>query len=163
MVSTQCVYVSHSVMSDSATPWTVAHQAPLLMEILQARILEWVAVPFSKGSSWPRDQTPVSHIAGRLFAIWATREAPKHSIILAYYYYYCFWYNMIFTMMTIQLLMILKVLVHLRLLNVFYLQLHFLSSSPLLSSGRYYYPHSIDKKSETQIVEVDSSLGLSAA
>ena len=163
MVSTQCVYVSHSVVSDSATPWTVAHQAPLLMEILKARILEWVAVPFSKGSSQPRGQTPVFHIAGRLFAVWATREAPKHLIILAYYYCYCFWYNMIFTMTTIQLLMILKALVQLRLLNIFCLQLHLLSSSPLLSAGRYYYPHSIDDKSETQVVEVGSSLGLSAA
>ena len=44
--------------------------------ILQARILEWVAVPFSKGSSQPRDQPWVSHIAGRFFTIWATREAP---------------------------------------------------------------------------------------
>ena len=35
--------------------------------IFQARILEWVAVPFSKGSSQPRDQTQVSHITGRLF------------------------------------------------------------------------------------------------
>ena len=37
------------------------------MEILQARILEWVAFPFSRGSSQPRDQTQVSHIAGRFF------------------------------------------------------------------------------------------------
>ena len=36
---------------------TVASQAPLSMGILQARILEWVAMPFSRGSSWPRDQT----------------------------------------------------------------------------------------------------------
>ena len=42
--------------------------------ILQARILEWVAVPFSRGSSQPRDQTQVSHIAGRFFTSWATRE-----------------------------------------------------------------------------------------
>ena len=35
--------------------------------ILQARILEWVAFPFSKGSSQPRDQTQVSHIAGGFF------------------------------------------------------------------------------------------------
>ena len=40
--------VSHSVMSDSATLWTVACQAPLVHGILQARILEWVAIPFSK-------------------------------------------------------------------------------------------------------------------
>ena len=38
-----------------ATPWTVARQAPLSMGILQARILEWVAVPSSRGSSQPRD------------------------------------------------------------------------------------------------------------
>ena len=43
--------------------------------ILQARILEWVAVPFSRGSSQPRDQTQVSRIAGRFFTSWATREA----------------------------------------------------------------------------------------
>ena len=35
--------------------------------ILQARILEWVALPFSRGSSQPRDQTQVSHIAGGFF------------------------------------------------------------------------------------------------
>ena len=44
--------------------------------ILQARILEWVAIPFStQGSSQPRDRTQVSHIAGGFFTIWATREA----------------------------------------------------------------------------------------
>ena len=42
--------------------------------ILQTRILEWVAIPFSRGSSWPRDQTWVSHIAGRFFH-WTTKEA----------------------------------------------------------------------------------------
>ena len=43
--------------------------------ILQARILEWVAIPFSRGSSQPRDWTQPSLIAGRFFTIWATREA----------------------------------------------------------------------------------------
>ena len=42
--------------------------------ILQARIVEWVAFPFSKGSSQPRDQTQVSCIAGGFFTSWATRE-----------------------------------------------------------------------------------------
>ena len=37
--------------------------------ILQARILEWVAIPFSRGSSQPRDGAQVSHIAGRFFTI----------------------------------------------------------------------------------------------
>ena len=56
-------------------PWTVAHQVPLSMGILQARILEWVAMPSSKGSSQPRDWTQVSHTAGGFFTIWATRKA----------------------------------------------------------------------------------------
>ena len=43
--------------------------------ILQAKILEWVAFPFSRGSSQPRDRTQVSRIAGRFFTSWATREA----------------------------------------------------------------------------------------
>ena len=43
--------------------------------ILQARILEWVNIPFSRGSSWPGKQTRVSCIAGEFFIIWATREA----------------------------------------------------------------------------------------
>ena len=44
--------------------------------ISQARILEWVAIPFSKVSSWPMDWIQVFCIAGRFFTIWATREAP---------------------------------------------------------------------------------------
>ena len=43
--------------------------------IFQARVLEWIAISFSRGSSRPRNQTRVSHIAGRRFTIWATREA----------------------------------------------------------------------------------------
>ena len=43
--------------------------------ILQARILEWVAIPFSRGSSQPRDGTQVSYIASGFFIIWATKEA----------------------------------------------------------------------------------------
>ena len=47
--------------------------------ILQARILAWVAISSSRGSSRPRDQTLVSCIAGRCFTLWATREA-QHKI-----------------------------------------------------------------------------------
>ena len=50
----------------------LAHQAPLTMGILQARILEWVAIPFSRGSSQPRDRTWVFFTAGRFFTNWAT-------------------------------------------------------------------------------------------
>ena len=48
-------------------PWTVACQAPLFMGILQARTLEWVDMPPSRGSSQPRNRTQVSCIAGRFF------------------------------------------------------------------------------------------------
>ena len=49
-----CAGLSHSVMSNSLRPpWTVAYQASLSMGILQARILDWVAMPSSKGSSQP--------------------------------------------------------------------------------------------------------------
>ena len=43
--------------------------------IFQARVLEWVAISFSRGSSWPRGRTPVSHVVGRFFTVWVTREA----------------------------------------------------------------------------------------
>ena len=46
--------------------------------ILQARILEWVAFPFSRGSFQPRDPTQASHIAGRFLTSWATRQAQEY-------------------------------------------------------------------------------------
>ena len=56
---------------------------PSVHRILQARILEWVAIPFSRGSSWPRDQTHVSGIVGSLLYCrwilyhWATKDSPS--------------------------------------------------------------------------------------
>ena len=47
--------------------------------ILQARLLEWVAIPFSRGSSRPRDQSQVYHIAGRFFIILSRRGSPKNT------------------------------------------------------------------------------------
>jgi len=47
-------------------------------EILQARILEWVVFPFSRGSSQPRDRTQVSCIPGKFFTSWATRETQEY-------------------------------------------------------------------------------------
>ena len=60
-----------------ATPWTVARQAPLSMGILQARIVEWVAMPAFKWSSQPRDATQVSFIAGGFFTNWAPKGLPQ--------------------------------------------------------------------------------------
>ena len=48
-----------------------------VLEISQARRLEWVAISFSKGSSWPRDQIHVSCFGRWVFYLWATREAPS--------------------------------------------------------------------------------------
>ena len=59
---------SHSVVSDSLQPHG----------ILQARILEWAAFPFSKVSSQPGDRTQIYHIAGGFFTSWATREAQSY-------------------------------------------------------------------------------------
>ena len=64
-----CSVVSNSLWCmDCSPPGSSVHG------ILQARTLEWVAVPFSRGPSQPRDQTQVSFIAGRFFTIWATRK-----------------------------------------------------------------------------------------
>ena len=73
-----CAVLSHSVMSNSATLWTLTCQAPLSMGILQARILDWVAMSPSRGSCQPRDWTQVSRIAGGFFTIWASREAQEY-------------------------------------------------------------------------------------
>ena len=53
---------------DRSLPGTSVHG------ILQARILAWVAIPFSRGSSWPRDWSQVSDIVSRLSTLWAPRE-----------------------------------------------------------------------------------------
>ena len=58
-------------------PMDCSPPGSLVHGIFQAWILEWVAIPFSRGSSQPRDRTQVSHIVSRCFTIWATREAPK--------------------------------------------------------------------------------------
>ena len=50
--------------------------------IFQARVLEWGGISFFRGSSWPRDRTRVSHIVGRCFTLWATREATNLDSIL---------------------------------------------------------------------------------
>ena len=70
----QWVTVSHSVVSDSAAPRTVTDKVPVC-GILQARMLEWAAISFSRGSSHPRNRIWVSGTAGRFFTVWATSKA----------------------------------------------------------------------------------------
>ena len=62
------------------TLWTAAHQAPpgsSSFLFLQARIQEWVAISFSRGSSQPRDRTQISCIAGKRFNLWARARSPQ--------------------------------------------------------------------------------------
>ena len=77
-VKWECESLSHVRLCNPMD--RTARQAPLSLGF-QARILEWVAIPFSRGSSWPSDRTQVSHIGGRLFTIWATQEALQLSTV----------------------------------------------------------------------------------
>ena len=69
----KCYSLSHVQLF--ATPWTVSPPGSSVHGILQAGILQWVAIPFSRGSSPSRGWTWVSHIAGRFFTIWATNAS----------------------------------------------------------------------------------------
>ena len=76
MVTHTCTEVAQSCLTlcdpmDCSPPGSSVHG------IFQAWILEWVAVSFSRGTSWPRDRTWVFCIVGRCFTVWATREATK--------------------------------------------------------------------------------------
>ena len=91
--------------------------------ILQARILEWVAIPFFRGFSWPRYQTWVSHTTGRFFMIWATRKVYIVSIYLG-----------IVCLFPLDLL----------LLQLTFLFVHCCSLSPLNSASTVNSRHSMD-------------------
>ena len=67
LVTQLCLILCDTV--DCSPPGSSVHG------LLQARILEWVGIPFSRGSSWLRDGIQVSCIAGRVFTLWVTREA----------------------------------------------------------------------------------------
>ena len=70
VVAQSCPALCNSM--DCSTPGSSVHG------ILQARILEWVAMPSSSRSSQPRARTQVSRIAGGFFTVWATRKAPTY-------------------------------------------------------------------------------------
>ena len=72
--------VSRSVVLTLCDPMDCSLPGPSVHGILQARILEWIAIPFSGVSSRPRNWTLVSCIAGGFFIIWATREAQLEGI-----------------------------------------------------------------------------------
>ena len=80
-----CHTILYKLWKESEAKVKVAQSCPTLCDpmdytvhgILQARILEWIAFPFSRASSQPRDRTQVSCIAGGFFTSWSTREAQE--------------------------------------------------------------------------------------
>ena len=84
-IALQTSIQTHNFIQNWTSEWSeVAQPCPTLCDpmslgfsvhrIFQARVLEWVAISFSRGSSWLRDRTQVSCFAGRRFTLWATRE-----------------------------------------------------------------------------------------
>ena len=80
----------------------ISHNRGQIREDLQARILEWVATPFSRGSFQPRDRTWVSCIAVRFFTIWATREALCYIFFIYEALCYIFFNNEILNLVLIM-------------------------------------------------------------
>ena len=72
--NTKCAVCSCSVVSNSL------QSHGLFIRLLQARVLEWVVMPSSRASSQPRDQTQVSHIAGRVFTVFTVWGSPQYKI-----------------------------------------------------------------------------------
>ena len=64
---------SYSVVSLQLHGLYVVAPGSSVHGVLQSRIQEWAAIPFTRGSSWARDQTQVSYLAGRFFTIWANQ------------------------------------------------------------------------------------------
>ena len=89
-------HVDHSLIGSS------------VYRILQARILAWIAITFSRESSQPRDQTQVSCTAGRFFAVSATREAHTPFIVIILKY----WLHSLYFTIYPCILFILYVIVH---------------------------------------------------
>jgi len=84
-----CVFCIYDVQSLGCiqlfvTPWMVTHQTPLSMGFFQARTLEWIAISFSRGSSWPRDRTLVPCISRQIIT-----EPPEKPHV-----YVCNMYNL---------------------------------------------------------------------
>ena len=72
-----CIYRERFIVRDwlMCDPMDCSPPGSSALGVFQARILEWVAISFSRGSSRPTDRIQVSHVASRFFAIWSTREA----------------------------------------------------------------------------------------
>ena len=77
-----CLCACSAVSSSFATPWAIAHLAPLSVGFSQTRILECVAISSSKGSPRPRDQSCASCLAGRFFTTEPLALSPKSDLLV---------------------------------------------------------------------------------
>ena len=105
----RCLLLGRKVMTN--LKWSeVAQSCPTLCDpmdcgplgssiprILQARILEWVTIPFSRGSSQPKDWTQVSFITGKFFTIWTTKEIILYEWCYPSEHLKIFSYNLVFS------------------------------------------------------------------
>ena len=73
-----CVLAAQSFSLTLCDPMDYSLPGSSVHGILQTRILEWVAYPFYRGSSQPRDWTQVSHIVGGFFTIWAQEKVKEN-------------------------------------------------------------------------------------
>ena len=83
-----CPALLQGIFSTQGSNLGILHCGRILYQLryqlrffISPRILEWVAYPFSRGSSWPRNWIGVCTIAYRFFTSWATRKAPNHTIV----------------------------------------------------------------------------------
>ena len=76
-----CTFYTVKVKVAQSCPTLCDHMDYTVHGILQARILQWIAFPFSRRSSQPRDRTQVSCIAGRFFTNWASQEAQTYTVL----------------------------------------------------------------------------------
>ena len=85
-----CLTLCVSVTQSRPTPCDLMDYSPpssSVHGIIQTRILEWVAIPFSRVSFWPRNWIWVFCIAGRFFTIWAIREAQYYYMIQQFHFW----------------------------------------------------------------------------
>ena len=80
-----------AVMSNSCDPMNCSLSGSFVHGILQERILEWVAISFSRGSSQPRNRTRVSCIAERCFTDWAMRQVLTYLHTFIFLFFFLLW------------------------------------------------------------------------
>ena len=121
--------VSHSVVSDSCDPMDCSPPDSSVHGILQARILEWIAISFSRGSSQPRDRTHISCVGRQILYCWATR---KVLAIMSRDWINIYWINDLKWLISILFLCLSEVNFKYRIISVVPLTMTNLSSSRVL-------------------------------